>query len=1235
MAIETVNAYSGPYTGNGSTTAFPFTFTVLGTDEIAVQLTATDGTVSTASPSAYSVSLTSAAPSAGTVTFTTPPAAGVKVVAYLNPSMKQETTFEDGSAWEAGPVEDAYDLAALRDQALRRDIDRGLRGPVGESPALLPSAALRKGKVLAFHETSGDPIPGPAIDVLGSVAAALGEIATVNDNLGLMGTIADMADDIGAVAGVAGDISTIVENLPTIEAVVDAAASVPAMVQNAQDAQAGALAAESAALGQVILAQTYADESAGYRDETQVLLAAVIAGVAGSNVYATKAALTAALSGLAANAYARVIQDESQGNRQTLYQKQSGVAVLIWRDPAGQYWYVDPRSGSDSNPGTPASPLATFEKAVSLSVYGDTIALVSGARIKFCDNLDNSVANGTYIVPEGVNVIGLGTKPEFNAFDKLTGSWTLATGTSYSKNFTSKFGDAAGGGGPGRVYPSAIYQTDSGQDWRVIEWHYVNEYADLAMAKAYIDAHLNTGLIYDTTGAGNFATGWKRGVTHQVYVNVGADPSAYNWLVKQRQIPQFTYNHRLENISFFGGIGHDGLICRGSYMRDVEVAYPGFHGCEITGTSTDNFVMREGPVPSAGYALHHFGDSTYWYKQWKATHRGTKVYNWPGSVWGMHGTNSNDGGGGPGAVMNTLIHEDGWFENVAFIGGIGSAEFRRCVFYGYTTLNDSGNAVYTDCALLQGPYRDYRNAGTGTVVALQSPPTGYKSTFNNCQIVAQSACRMAGGAVHFNRCRIVAIGNFSFLANFFPNTHDGVVVDSTVIQQFGGAPERAIIPVAGTLGAGAPYTFSNSHMAGYYEGRGLTGLTVDEHTIFGGDGGLTPSDDPRNPVAVSAWSTWRSLGERLLNSGGYFGRSLLFGTTRGPYQVSYGGGFAPLTPGNNTWYQPFATMLGSMTPRGIVGTTNATNSTLVYVYGLAGKLYKNSGNSNSNPFTAVATGVTNNFVGHLIDGAIIWLLGDDGSITKLDTSTDTVTQPVAAGAVVSYKLRGGVVMTSGSKLLVYGGSDDGTAGGAIYSTDNGVTWAAATGSIPKTVRSATKVNGVLVLGSCDGTGNGNLHTSTDVNVAFTSRNIRGLASWTIQSMAAETTQNQLVMALRGSAGQMNWATGPLRGAIGTIDASNSDPSTWKVKVKNLPFTPGYVAYNPQEFVGGSGVTASLICVGLTGQVLAFTESADADWTVGGLPGVTGYSLASYSDGRNTLFAPQSFRPRDDNGYFNA
>lgn len=152
MAIGTSNAYSGPYLGNGSTTAFPFTFSVLTGDQVSVQVDGAD-----VPSSEYSVSLSGPAPSIGTVTFGTAPASGATIFAYLDPEFSQDIEFADGAAWLAKPVNDGYDQSALRDQALKRDVRRSLLLPIGDSGQTLPSADNRKGKYLAF-DAAGNPI---------------------------------------------------------------------------------------------------------------------------------------------------------------------------------------------------------------------------------------------------------------------------------------------------------------------------------------------------------------------------------------------------------------------------------------------------------------------------------------------------------------------------------------------------------------------------------------------------------------------------------------------------------------------------------------------------------------------------------------------------------------------------------------------------------------------------------------------------------------------------------------------------------------------------------------------------------------------------------------------------------------------------------------------------------------------------------------------------------------------
>lgn len=162
MAIGTSNAYSGPYLGNGSTTAFPFTFSVLTSDQVSVQVDGAD-----VPSSEYSVSLSGPAPSIGTVTFGTAPASGATIYTYLDPEFSQDIEFSDGAAWIAKPVNDGYDQSVLRDQALKRDIGRSLRLPIGDSVQVLPGSEDLKGKYLAF-DAEGNPI---AVDGTGNCPA--------------------------------------------------------------------------------------------------------------------------------------------------------------------------------------------------------------------------------------------------------------------------------------------------------------------------------------------------------------------------------------------------------------------------------------------------------------------------------------------------------------------------------------------------------------------------------------------------------------------------------------------------------------------------------------------------------------------------------------------------------------------------------------------------------------------------------------------------------------------------------------------------------------------------------------------------------------------------------------------------------------------------------------------------------------------------------------------------------
>ena len=146
MAVSTTNAYSGPMYPNGVTTVFPFDFTAPTAAEVSVILRDSDGT----EVPATGFTVTLAVGGGGSIVFYTPPASGPELYAVLDPDFTQELQFENGSAWTAGPVNEGYDRSALRDQVLKRDVDRGLKSPIGEAGISLPSAASRAGMFPVF-----------------------------------------------------------------------------------------------------------------------------------------------------------------------------------------------------------------------------------------------------------------------------------------------------------------------------------------------------------------------------------------------------------------------------------------------------------------------------------------------------------------------------------------------------------------------------------------------------------------------------------------------------------------------------------------------------------------------------------------------------------------------------------------------------------------------------------------------------------------------------------------------------------------------------------------------------------------------------------------------------------------------------------------------------------------------------------------------------------------------------
>lgn len=121
MTVSATNASSGPYTGNGSTTAFPFTFSAGSAAEVQVLV---NGAIQS---SGYSVALNVDAngklTGGGTVTFSTAPVTGAIILPQSAPGFDQEVALVNNGAFLPAVIEGALDQAARRDIYLDARID--------------------------------------------------------------------------------------------------------------------------------------------------------------------------------------------------------------------------------------------------------------------------------------------------------------------------------------------------------------------------------------------------------------------------------------------------------------------------------------------------------------------------------------------------------------------------------------------------------------------------------------------------------------------------------------------------------------------------------------------------------------------------------------------------------------------------------------------------------------------------------------------------------------------------------------------------------------------------------------------------------------------------------------------------------------------------------------------------------------------------------------------------------
>jgi hypothetical protein len=226
MTISTETRRAGPYSGNGSTQVFAFSFKTFAAADLQV-VTTTSGvdTVKTLTTH-YTVSLNAdqnASPG-GSITMLTAPATGTTLTIISDRAFAQTLNVQNAGAFLPDAINTALDTLVVQTTQLLDQQDRTIRGALSDGVLnRLPTAAERAGGILGFDDSTGQPVvvDPSVVDALSTVAGLATEIAIVAAADVDIGTVADNIDAVNEVSewigggGDAGDIEVVAEGATT------------------------------------------------------------------------------------------------------------------------------------------------------------------------------------------------------------------------------------------------------------------------------------------------------------------------------------------------------------------------------------------------------------------------------------------------------------------------------------------------------------------------------------------------------------------------------------------------------------------------------------------------------------------------------------------------------------------------------------------------------------------------------------------------------------------------------------------------------------------------------------------------------------------------------------------------------------------------------------------------------------------------------------------------------------
>ena len=194
------------YSGSAGVGPYSFSFEVLEQTDVAVYKNTTLLTLTTD----YTVTIN--VDGTGSVTLVSAATASDQITLVGDRAVARSTDFVTGGDLFANSLNDEFDSLVIFAQQIKETADRGLKAAITDPTDVnmtLPAKADRKGKVLAFDSTTGDPVSGPALDSMITVIAQSANINTVADNIADVNTVATNITNVNNVGGSIANVNTV------------------------------------------------------------------------------------------------------------------------------------------------------------------------------------------------------------------------------------------------------------------------------------------------------------------------------------------------------------------------------------------------------------------------------------------------------------------------------------------------------------------------------------------------------------------------------------------------------------------------------------------------------------------------------------------------------------------------------------------------------------------------------------------------------------------------------------------------------------------------------------------------------------------------------------------------------------------------------------------------------------------------------------------------------------------